>query len=121
MSIVLLGESIKAGFLIYLFLFSHLMDRWGRRAVMVRGLAIQSCLLIALICCPGGSPWAQYLMYFLMISYSIVYHLVYYAAWIYFLELMPQKYHNGTIIVGSVGSSVTIVFGSLFFMEVSQD
>lgn len=58
MSIVLLGESIKAGFLIYLFLFSHLMDRWGRRAVMVRGLVIQSSLLIALICCPGGSPWA---------------------------------------------------------------
>jgi hypothetical protein len=59
-------------------------------------------------------------MYALILAYSIAYHAVYYAGWIYFLELMPQRYHNAMIIIGSVGSASSVIFGSVFFLEVSS-
>jgi hypothetical protein len=58
-----------------------------------------------------------YVLYISVTCNAVAYHLLYYSGWIYFLEMLPSKYHSLAIILSNVGKSSAMIFGALFFLS----
>ena len=58
-----------------------------------------------------------YVLYISVTCNAVAYHLLYYSGWIYFLEMLPSKYHSVAIILSNVGKSSAMIFGALFFLS----
>lgn len=57
------------------------------------------------------------MLYLVVTCHGVAYHLLYYAGWIYFLELLPSKYHSLAIILSNAGKSSAMIFGAIFFLS----
>ena len=107
------GISLQVGFLIYLVCCSHLLDTLGRRRSLICGLVLQILLLLSLEILPHTSPLL--FVYLLQALFSVGFHLVYYAGWLYFLELTPPSRQSLAIILANCGKSTSMIVGALMF------
>lgn len=107
------GLSLKAGFLIYLICCSHFLDTLGRRKSLICGLLLQILTLSSLELLPNTAPLIS--VYTLQALFSVSYHLVYYAGWLYFLELTPPCRQSLAIVIANCGKSFSMIFGALMF------
>jgi MFS family permease len=111
------GISLKVGFLVYLVGCSHLLDTLGRRKCLIYGLILHILLQTTLLALPSHPLLPAYL---LLCLFSVAFHLVYYAGWLYMLELTPPSHHSLAIVLANCGKSTTLLVGSLMFSMVTQ-
>ena len=121
---MLLGLCLKIGFFLYLIFVSHIIDTLGRLRALTIGMIVHILTLCAVIASPqdphhhdGDSSMYLYILYLAVTCNAVAYHLLYYAGWIYILELLPSKYHSLAIILSNVGKSSAMIFGALFFLS----
>lgn len=118
---MVLGMTLKIGFFLYLIFVSHTIDTLGRLRAFTIGMIVQILTLCAVIASPqdphGDSPLSLYILYLSVTFNSVAYHLLNYSGWIYFLEMLPSKYHSLAIILSNVGKSSAMIFGALFFLS----
>jgi MFS family permease len=111
------GISLKVGFLVYLVGCSHLLDTLGRRHCLIFGLILHILLETTLLALPSHPLLPAYL---LLCLFSVAFHLVYYAGWLYMLELTPPSHHSLAIVLANCGKSSTLLVGSLMFSMVTK-
>lgn len=118
---MLLGVCLKIGFFLYLIFVSHTIDTLGRLRAFTIGMIVHILTLCAVIASPqdphGHSPMSLYILYLSVTCNAVAYHLLYYSGWIYFLEMLPSKYHSLAIILSNAGKSSAMIFGALFFLS----
>ena len=100
--IMLLGLCLKIGFFLYLIFVSHTIDTLGRLRAFTIGMILYILSLTAVVACPQTPHYHHgvyntdesnaylYILYVAVICHGVAYHLLYYAGWIYFLELLSS-------------------------------